>query len=138
MLKLIPKLSTIHLKTIQTMIRETLEMMIWETLKNIIPNTPNFQILATILEPVVWHFAAVAHLFCDLFFGPSGAGCNPLGPIFFVFLKKYKAFVLQMSKTPEQQMASTTPSKNKQGFKKTIPKIDPNKSFSLFLFNKAA
>ena len=88
------------------------------------PNTPNFQILAPILEPVAWRFPGVARLFA---FGGTSGGYT-LGPIwastgaplirFVSFWKSSGANVLQMSEILKQPMAPTTP-KQKQA---TMPK----------------
>ena len=63
-----------------------------------------------------------------------GLPWDTLGPIVLSFWKILVADLLQISKIPEQPLSPTTPSKNKQRFKSSLPTIHPITSFLFICF----
>ena len=95
------------------------------TSKSITQNTPNYQICDPILEPCAELFRPLARFFLRPVFrnlrgvppwtdlASPGAPLVRLCRLFDIL----EAKLFQIAKIPEQQMAPTTPPKNKEGFK---------------------
>ena len=126
MLKLLPKRSKNRLRNHPTNYEKKH--------RNLLRKIRRLSDVDPIVEPVAWHFPAVARFVCDLLFGISGGSpldwfWHPLGDPWSDVLG---ANLLPMSKILEQQM--TTPPKTSKD--PNIPIIgcfsDVSKNFSIF------
>ena len=108
-------------ETIRTSIEKTSRKYAETHRRNITQITQHFQMLAPIVEPVVWRFSGVVRFFIATWFSeplgvPPWTDCwhplGPMGPPWFDVLDLLVSFtrkLLQLSKIPEQQVAPNPP-----------------------------